>query len=110
MAEERVYKTTAAQRQATAKRMAKMASLTIWLKPEEKDALRRGETEFFRADHGLVGIARHLNGKTIRCYVNRSSHSWEIRENNVLLQHNTEAVAPGWLSVAPMGFCITEDA
>ena len=77
---------------------------------KEKDALRRGETEFFRADHGLVGIARHLNGKTIRCYVNRSSHSWEIRENNVLLQHNTEAAAPGWLSVAPMGFCITEDA
>ena len=40
MAEERVYKTTEAQRKATAKRMAKMDSLSIWLKPEEKAALR----------------------------------------------------------------------
>ena len=48
MAEERVYKTTEAQRKATAKRMAKMDSLTIWLKPEEKDALRQKA-----ADHGM---------------------------------------------------------
>jgi len=40
MAEERVYKTTEAQRRATAKRMAKMDSLSIWLKPEEKAALK----------------------------------------------------------------------
>lgn len=40
MAEERVYKTTEAQRRATAKRMEKMDSLSIWLKPEEKAALR----------------------------------------------------------------------
>lgn len=40
MAEERVYKTTEAQRRATAKRMAQMDSLSIWLKPEEKTALK----------------------------------------------------------------------
>lgn len=40
MAEERVYKTTEAQRRATAKRMAQMDSLSIWLKPEEKAALK----------------------------------------------------------------------
>ena len=48
MAEERVYKTTEAQRRATAKRMAKMASLSIWLEPEEKEALRQKA-----ADHGM---------------------------------------------------------
>ena len=40
MAEERVYKTTEAQRRATAKRMEKMDSLSIWLLPEEKAELR----------------------------------------------------------------------
>lgn len=40
MAEERVYKTTEAQRRATKKRMEKMDSLSIWLKPEEKAALK----------------------------------------------------------------------
>ena len=45
MAEERVYKTTEAQRKATAKRMAKMESLSIWLKPEEKEALRQKAAE-----------------------------------------------------------------
>ena len=45
MAEERVYKTTEAQRKATAKRMAKMDSLSIWLKPEEKETLRQKAAE-----------------------------------------------------------------
>ena len=45
MSEERVYKTTEAQRKATAKRMAKMDSLSIWLKPEEKEALRQKAAE-----------------------------------------------------------------
>jgi uncharacterized protein YbaP (TraB family) len=45
MAEERVYKTTEAQRKATAKRMAKMDSLSIWLKPEEKEVLRQKAAE-----------------------------------------------------------------
>lgn len=45
VAEERVYKTTEAQRKATAKRMAKMDSLSIWLKPEEKEALRQKAAE-----------------------------------------------------------------
>ena len=48
MAEERVYKTTEAQRKATAKRMAKMDSLSIWLKPEEKEVLRQKA-----AEHGM---------------------------------------------------------
>ena len=45
MAEERIYKTTEAQRKATAKRMAKMDSLSIWLKPEEKATLRQKAAE-----------------------------------------------------------------
>ena len=45
MKEERVYKTTEAQRRATAKRMSKMDSLSIWLKPEEKEDLRQKAAE-----------------------------------------------------------------
>lgn len=45
MAKEKVYKTTEAQREATRKRMERMDSLTIWLKPEEKEALREKAAE-----------------------------------------------------------------
>jgi len=42
---EKTYKTTEAQREATRKRMERMDSLTIWLKPEEKEALRAKAAE-----------------------------------------------------------------
>lgn len=45
MAGEKTYKTTEAQREATKKRMERMDSLTIWLKPEEKAALREKAAE-----------------------------------------------------------------
>ena len=34
---------------------------------------------------------------------------WEIPAGKVLLGHNLQSVAPDWLCLAPMGFCITED-
>ena len=34
---------------------------------------------------------------------------WEIPAGNVLLGHNLQTVAPDWLCLGPMGFCITED-
>ena len=62
MAEERVYKTTEAQRRATAKRMAKMDSVSFWLTPEEKEQLRANAkaagmsmTAFFKERCGIGG-------------------------------------------------------
>lgn len=62
MAEKREYKTTEAQRRATAKRMAKMDSLSIWLTPEEKEQLRANAkaagmsmTAFIKARCGVGG-------------------------------------------------------
>lgn len=62
MAEEKVYKTTEAQRRATAKRMAKMDSVSFWLTPEEKEQLRanakaagKSMTAFFKERCGIGG-------------------------------------------------------
>ena len=57
MAEERVYKTTEAQRRATAKRMAKMDSVSFWLTPEEKEeqaALRQEYINEIRLSFGAT--------------------------------------------------------
>ena len=71
-------------------------------------ALRLGSIRFFRASDRKIGFTREYEGKTLRIYVNRSNTDWEISESNVLLGHDLQTVAPGRISLAPMGFCITE--
>ena len=74
---------------------------------KEHESLRMGDTHFFRAWGGKIGFSRSLDGKHIRVYLNHGDSEWEISGGHLLYGHNLRTVAPGYLSVAPMGFCIT---
>ena len=76
---------------------------------KEHQPLRLGDLEFFRADCQQLGFVRRCGSKTLRIYVNRSGDVWEIPAGTVLYGRNINAVAPQWLCLSPMGFCITED-
>ena len=71
--------------------------------------LRAGGIRFFRAEDQMLGFTRELHGRTVNVYVNRSSDPWNIPAGAVLLGHKLHTVSPTGLSLAPMGFCITED-
>ncbi len=72
-------------------------------------ALRLGELEFFQAAEGKVGFARTLDGQTVRIYVNHSREDWEIPSGTLHYGRHVQTQAPGWLRLAPMGLCVTED-
>ena len=74
---------------------------------KEYESLRMGDTHFFRAWGGKIGFSRSLEGKHIRVYLNHGDSEWEISGGRLLYGHNLRTVAPGYLSVAPMGFCVT---
>ena len=76
---------------------------------KEQEALRLGDLEFFQAGDQKLGFSRCCAGRKLRIYVNRSSDTWEIPAGQVLYGHNLQTVAPTWLRVGPMGFCITEE-
>ena len=78
---------------------------------KKNEVLRLGNVEFFHADDYRVGFTRTWQGKTLRVYANRSGDPWDISAGagKVLLGHNRHTVAPEWLTLAPMGFCVTED-
>ena len=76
---------------------------------KQQEALRLGDLEFFQAGDQKLGFSRSYNGSKVRIYVNRSSDVWEIPAGKILYGHNLRTVAPTWLCVGPMGFCITED-
>jgi glycosidase len=75
---------------------------------KEKEALRLGSIRFFQADEGQLGFVRSYRGKELRIYVNNSPDEWEISAGKVLLGHNLRNMAPTWVTLAPMGFCVTE--
>ena len=77
---------------------------------KEHAALRLGDLEFFHAADQKLGFSRSWEGHKLRIYVNRSNDTWEVPAGQVLYGHNLHTVAPTWLSVGPMGFCITEDS
>jgi len=72
-------------------------------------SLRLGSLEFFQAEGGLIGFSRTWNDRKVRIYVNLSLDRWEIPGGAVLLGHKLYTVAPDWLTLEPMGFCITEE-
>ena len=72
-------------------------------------ALRLGDIAFFHAGNQKLGYTRTYPGQKIRVCVNRSGENWEIPAGKVLLGHNLHTVAPTWLTLAPMGYCILED-
>ncbi len=71
-------------------------------------ALQLGDIRFFQASDGKLGFSRCWEGKQIKIYINCSHESWDIPAETILLGHKVNPVAPAWLSLAPMGFCITE--
>ena len=76
---------------------------------KECAALRLGDIEFFQAGDQKLGFSRSYQGQKIRVYINRSTDPWEIPSGKVLYAHNLHTMAPTWLSVGAMGFCVTED-
>ena len=73
------------------------------------EPLRLGDLEFFQAGDQKIGFSRSLNGKKLRIYVNRSSDEWDVPAGRLLYGYQLHTVAPTWLSISPMGFCIVED-
>ena len=76
---------------------------------KEQEPLRLGDIKFFQAGEGRIGFKRSCNGSTLRIYVNLNRDAWDIPAGKLLFGHGAYAVAPTWLNVEPMGFCITED-
>ncbi|MBO5953074.1 MAG: glycoside hydrolase family 13 protein [Oscillospiraceae bacterium] len=71
--------------------------------------LRLGTICFFCAGDHRLGYTRELDGQRLRIYINRSTDTWDIPAGKVLFGHNLHTVAPTWLTLSPMGFCITEE-
>ena len=71
--------------------------------------LRLGDIRFFQAGDRRLGFTRELDGRKLKIYVNRNADPWEIPAGHVLLGHNLQTVTPDGLTLAPMGFCITEE-
>lgn len=76
---------------------------------KEHAALRLGDIHFIHAGSGKIAFSRSYEGKQLKIYVNRSHSDWEIPAEKVLFSHHVRILAPTWASLAPMGFCITED-
>ena len=75
---------------------------------KETEPLRLGDIQFFQSGDQKLGFSRSFDGKQVRIYVNRSGDPWDVPAGKILLGHNLHTVAPDWLSVGPMGFCIVE--
>ncbi len=76
---------------------------------KECNCLRQGSIRFFQAGDGRLGFCRELDGKQVRVYLNHSTDPWEIPAGTLLYGHNMRTVAPEWLCLQPMGFCITQE-
>lgn len=68
-----------------------------------------GQSFLFQAGDQKLGFTRTAEGRTVRVLINRSADSWEIPAGKILLAHNLYTVAPTWLTLAPMGWCILEE-
>ncbi|MBQ7802181.1 MAG: glycoside hydrolase family 13 protein [Oscillospiraceae bacterium] len=74
----------------------------------DHEVLRLGDISFFQAEDQRIGFKRCYNGKEMLIYVNRSDDPWDIPAGNVVFGSNLRTVAPDWLTLAPMGFCVVE--
>ena len=75
----------------------------------EHTALRLGDIRFSIACDQKLSFSRSYEGKTLRIYVNRGHDNWEVSGGKLLMGHNLRNVAPDWLLIAPMGFCVLEE-
>ena len=74
-----------------------------------QEHLRLGDISFFEAGDGKLGFTRSVNGQTLRIYVNHSMDAWQVPVGRVLFGHHIHTLAPTWLSLSPMGFCVTRE-
>ncbi len=72
-------------------------------------ALRLGDVQFSLACDQKLSFSRNYEGQSLRIYVNRGHDNWEVPGGNLLMGHNLRSVAPDWLQLSPMGFCVVEE-
>ena len=77
---------------------------------KECEALRLGDIQFIESNDHRIAFRRSYQGKSFRIYVNQHMDCWEIPAGQVRMGHNIQTMAPDWLSLLPMGYCIVEDA
>lgn len=71
--------------------------------------LRRGALAFFQAGEQRIGFTRSCGEQKMRIYVNCGHENWDVPGGRLLTGHNLRSVAPDWLQLAPMGFCLVEE-
>ena len=76
---------------------------------KEQEVLRLGDLHFIEVGDGRLSFTRSFGSKTLRIYINRSDESWDVPGSTLLMGSGAEISAPTWLTLSPMGFCITED-
>ena len=76
---------------------------------KEHSTLRLGDIRFFHAKDGKIGFCRSYEEKSVKIFINRSDKKWDISVNNILLGHNLQATTSTSQTLAPMGFCISEE-
>mgnify|MGYP000622733804 CR=1 FL=1 len=72
-------------------------------------AFRLGDIRFFQAGDRHLGFTRSYEGKTYRVYCNRSADSWQVPAGSILMGFHLQIISPDNLTLAPRGFCVTED-
>lgn len=75
----------------------------------EYAALRLGDVEFLTAGDKHLAYVRRLEGKNVKCYVNRSGDPWQIPWGGVVFGFNLQTVAPDALTLGARGFCLVEE-
>ncbi len=76
---------------------------------KENTALRLGDLEFLEAGDGHIAFKRTWENKTVKIYVNQQDAPWQVPGGKLLLGHNLRNVAPDWISLEKLGWCIVED-
>ncbi len=76
---------------------------------KENPALRTGDIRFFCAEDGRLGFSRTAPNQQVKVYINRSLDPWEVPSGRLLLGKHLSSVAPDWLELQSMGFCVVEE-
>ena len=76
----------------------------------DHEPLRLGDIRFLQYGDRRIGYARSYHGSTVSVYLNCGCDNWELPSGRLLLAHRIHTLAPTWVSLAPMGFCVMEDA
>ncbi len=74
----------------------------------KQEVLRLGDLEFRMANAQKLAFTRTYENRTLEIYVNRSNEIWHIPQKKLLYGHTLNTLAPNWVSLAPMDFCIAE--